>query len=220
MNLWQYRELINFAKSCAKLQKQAIQVHSQLPPKELLFTHQNSVIEEEARGELINGLIGDSAKQLWLERAEELGVRRIDEVWKKIENSVLQCPGLEQQSEYVVDDVQYEHIERQQKSIRYVEASIAKKLEKKVGGTALEHFLDWVSILHILNELKVSRNEQQVAFTMVYSVIWDWVADLWNIRKEYCLAHFIATVCAPLAYECGINDMGNVLSGITRGKYK
>lgn len=187
---------------------------------ESLWINNNKKMSEVEKKNQLESLLANHVIDKWKNRASTIGVLQIDNAWDAIERSVHQHPQFKIDHDCIEDDEQYERKQSLQKNLRYLEGSIQRKLSEKLPGSGFEHYMDWLKVLNILHELKTHKHEQLLAFSIVHNVLWNWAADLWNNKKERCLVHFIATVCAPLALECNFKEMHKILSGITRGEFK
>ena len=152
----------------------------------------------------------------WSERAKELGVWQFDGVWQGLlaSSRVLEDSSEETEHNAISSDQSYLEIEEHINALKYIERSIEKKIEPRLLGTGIEHSIDWIKILNILDYLEVDKAAKISAFSGCYITLWNWIAALWNDKSEYRLAHSIANECLPLARECGYEDFEVMLLDI------
>lgn len=153
----------------------------------------------------------------WTDRAKDLGIWNEEEAWQNIEKSIKQVI----QSKSGASSNEYDpEIERNFVNMRYVCSSVRRRLsESKTVGAGAQNFLDWFKLRQIMHELEKDTHVLETAFSMHHHLFWNWTADMWNQKKNRCLAHFIASICGPIAMECGHKDMGKILNGITASKF-
>jgi len=156
----------------------------------------------------------------WLERAQELGVWDLEEVKVRLNESVSRVLSIKSHSLVSADNNEYERLEQQHKNLQYVAQSVQGRLHAKSLGHGVQNYLDWLKIKSILHELSVDDGIHSAAFSSIHQIIWNWVADLWNHKRERSLVHFIASNCAPLALDNGHREMHEILQGLTLGRFK
>jgi len=223
INCWFYklriltqRELLTFCQQSLAELEQTQEVSTGEDPKIQLLQAQ-APLESELITSIREELSNLEQKERWLKRAEELGVKQVPESWDMLMDSINQCNKLKIESEVIESEQEYQRFEQLHKNLFYINASISKKLDKKMKGSSLPHLLDWLQVMHILQELQINKANQLQAFDRIHLTLWDWVADLWNIRKDRCLVHQIAMACHPLAIDIGNREFAKVLTDITSG---
>lgn len=159
-------------------------------------------------------------KSVWLERATQLGVWDLSQVESMLDKSVNNVIALKTGAVISQEDEQWEQFERHHKNLQYIMHSVENRLHSKSLGYGIQNYLDWMKIKTILHELAVDEGFQSAAFSSAHLTIWNWVADLWNIKKERCLVHFIASNCAPWARDNGFRQMHELMLGLTLGQFK
>lgn len=210
--------LVNFPKHLKASEKNNNNATDDKKPVEYLFSIQT--MEEDRVQHYHDKMLSDNQQSHWKKRAQELGVWQADEAWDEITHSVRRCLSQKSNTSNTRDDLQNEQIDKLQKNLHYICQSVSRRLESNDLGYGVQNFMDWIKIRQILYELKVDSIAFDTAFTTNHNIIWNWVADLWNIKKERCLAHFIANVCAPVAKDCGQHDFYDTLHGIVQGQFK
>ncbi len=210
--------LVNFPKRLKPCEQYNSNATDDKNPVEYLFSIQT--MEKDRIQHYRDKMLSDNQQSHWKKRAQELGVWQADEAWGDITHSVERCLSQKSNTCNTLDDQQNEQIDRLQKNLHYICQSVSRRLESSDLGYGAQNFMDWIKIRQILHELKVDRLAFDTAFTTNHNIIWNWVADLWNIKKERCLAHFIASVCAPIARDCAQHDFYDTLHGIVQGQFK
>lgn len=184
------------------------------------LTKAHTISEEEAASYQAR-ILSETNTLKWQQRAKELGAWQQEEAWQTIEKSVQQC--LSQKSSATLngaEDSQYfDNIDKQYKNLNYLGHSISRRLATKDLGHGAQNFLDWAKMEAILNDIASDPSAHISAFQSIENIIWNWVADLWNIKKERCLVHYICVKCSPLAFKTGNQELHNLLTGISRGEY-
>ncbi len=159
-------------------------------------------------------------KPVWLERATVLGVWDLHQAESLIDSSLNKVIALKTGTLISEEDEQWEHYERHHKNLQYIMQSVESRLQAKSLGHGIQNYLDWLKIKTILHELANDEGFQSAAFSSVHLTLWNWVADLWNIKKERCLVHFIASNCGPWARDNGYRQMHELMLGLTLGQFK
>ncbi len=190
------------------LQKQGHQL------SQLLFIEN---LAEDRVNTFKQALCNNANEEKWKARAKSLGVWDAEKAWQDIEKSVDRCLQLKSNT----NDGMYDpELERHFVNLRYVCESIGRRLNTKKLGAGVQNFLDWYKMQQIMEALKRDDAMLNSAFTANHHIIWNWVADLWNQKKHRCLAHYIASVCAPLASTNGHEEMSDILTGIVTGRFR
>jgi len=202
-------------------------------PVEQLFSVQT--LEQNKVAFYREKMLSPQQQAYWKSRAQEIGVWKVDQAWDEIAQSVERC--LSQKSQFPggqsgknqspqntlnqpLDDIQNEQVDKLQKNLHYICQSISRRLESENLAYGVQNYLDWIKIHQILNELKIDKLAFETAFIANHTTLWNWVAELWNNKKERCLAHYISNVCAPIAKECGQGEFYDTLHGIVQGEFK
>lgn len=182
---------------------------------------QLATVDEQTMATFQSRLLSTSQQQRWQQRAKELGAWQAEDAWQKIEQSVQLCltqkSGIDQTQNR--DEKRLDNIDHQYKNLNYLGHSIARRLHSKELGYGAQNFMDWSKMEAILNDIQSDPSAQISAFQSIENIIWNWVADLWNIRKERCLVHYICVKCGPLANQSGNKELHKLLTGITQGHY-
>ena len=218
--IMRFRKLIHFAKTQARMPPSPPAKNSAdaaKPKQQLLAT---APLEEAAKQSIREQLTGKEQQSLWEKRAAELGVHQPENSWANILSSIDECKQLKAHSASLDTQQDYDRFEEYHKKLHYIRGSIQQKLDKNMQGPGLPHFLDWLQVLQILEAMQSNKPNQHQAFDSIHVTLWDWVADLWNVRKDRCLAHQIAFACHTLAVETGNEDFARVLSGIYSAEYQ
>ncbi|HED33138.1 MAG TPA: hypothetical protein ENJ08_02825 [Gammaproteobacteria bacterium] len=210
--------LVNFPKHLKATEKHSKDTTDRQSSVEYLFSTQ--AMEQDRAQRYREIMLSESQQSHWKKRAQTLGVWQADQAWNDIARSVERCLSQKTNTITHLDDSQNEQIDKLQKNLHYICQSISRRRETEDLGYGVQNFMDWIKIRQILHELKVDSIAFDTAFITNHNIIWNWVADLWNIKKERCLVHFIASVCAPIAIDCGQKDFYDTLQGIVQGKYK
>jgi len=165
-------------------------------------------------------LINQEQEMHWKNRAKQLGSWELDKSWNTITQSIEQCLISKVHSQQNINQISHDELDRLHKNLHYICQSIERRLDTKDKSSGIQNYLDWMKIRQHLELLKVDELALASAFSENHAVIWNWVAELWNNKKERCLVHYISTICAPLAKEYGPHELYETLYGITMGKYK
>jgi len=164
----------------------------------------------------LNALSSEDQRIRWWNRAKELGVWQPEEAWDAVTNSINLYRPNKNITEEALDNSSYEFIEQQHQTIRYICQSIDKKVNSTSVGSGAEHSLDWLNYMESLNNLGAYKSAQLSAFSTTHTSIWNWVASLWNDKKEYSLAFIIASHSLPYATECGLSEFEKSLTFINK----
>lgn len=187
-------------------------------PLELLQS--NPELSTEQQEKCRGALLRPEQHQKWLARARDLGVWNENEAWESISTSVEKQLSLANQSGQIEDDENYLKAERSYKNLHYLVQSIERRVDEKSLGSAVQNFQDWMKVQALLQDLASDDQLYETAFSTHHAVLWQWVADQWNVSKQHCLVHFISDVSAPIASRCGHNDFYELLRGLTLAEYK
>ncbi len=211
LRAWRYGAVIRYAQAWRRDQR--ARTGKEMTPLQRLWC------EPGSSGSLPTALLSPAERLRWEDRALALGVRQFDTVWQPLTESVRRASGSDDQRRELTQ-AEYDYITHQHKTLHYLTRALEKKLASKKFGNSVECYLDWLRILQALDNLKPYSHAQLTAFSAIHRVLWDWGADLWNKQNQRCLVHFVATYCAPLAQNCGHQEMFEVFSGLSQGKYK
>lgn len=77
-------------------------------------------------------------------------------------------------------------------------------------------FQEWLNFIETYGQLSVNDHSRYEAYSIVESVVWNWMADLWNIRTEKQLAFMMCSYMYPHAKEFqseAVEVYGKVLRG-------
>ena len=169
--------------------------------------------------ELITLLGNPSSKNQWSARAQELGVWQVEELWQKIDSRLHSFESSDNQSGLIADEERYQELENHHKALKYLERSIESRIEPNISGNTSLHLIDWLKVLEIMSELEVDNSAELTAFSNIHNTLWNWIAGLWNDKKEHRLAVHIATWCIPRAKKCGYTDFLETLHFVTGNVY-
>lgn len=211
ITLWRYPALRHFLKSQKSI---LLNRDDSSEPTDALLDLWQSRTEPAL---LYRMLTNTESRNQWCMRAAEIGVQNTEAAWSRIERSVAQATHQNSKNGGVLSTSEREHIEHRCKTLYYLTHTIEKKRAEKLKDHGIYHFLDWWRILQILNDLEPYKDTQLLAFSNMHNTLWNWVADLWNIKKERCLAHFIAGTCAPYAERAGITRMHEIMCNVASG---
>ena len=156
----------------------------------------------------------------WCDRAEALGCWDRNYMLTELSKSVKTLVSTKLGSSLSEDDDSYYQLEQQHKSLNYVAQNVQNRLNSGSIGCGIQNYMDWMTMKNILKDLSMNEEVHAVVFTSIHNLIWNWVAALWNDKKERSLVHFIATDCMPHASKNGLKDFHKLLLGITLNQYK
>lgn len=179
-----------------------------------------SGVNTNVKIDAVQALITDAEQSRWVIRAKELGLVDPEQAWLQITKSVHRYQQALTGKVDLADDRQYAESEHRKKYLQYLAQSIVRRKEARGRYDVSRDFSDWLAILQKMTEQNASSESQSELFYLIHGVIWNWVADLWNIRRQRGLAYFIAVKCTPLARDAGCRELRDILSGIALGDYK
>lgn len=78
-------------------------------------------------------------------------------------------------------------------------------------------FQEWLNFVSVYEQLAVDDNDRYEAYSLVEGVVWNWMADLWNIKKERQLAFVMCGYMNPHAREFG-SEASRVYEQVLRGE--
>jgi hypothetical protein len=191
-----------------------------LPALWLMRPHQRRSKDKHWYLEQFSKKLSDESRIYWLRRSRELDVWNPEQSWKNIVASVhryatLSASGMEGNNTDPNDAK-----EQRFKHLKYIGDSIERRLEKHKTTYGIGDFLDWMNIWQNLSALKPNEQDLNTAFTAIHDTLWSWIVLMWNKKTNRCLAHHMATVCAPIADACGLEDFHDTLRGIEMGFYR
>ncbi|WP_226664351.1 hypothetical protein [Microbulbifer aggregans] len=101
--------------------------------------------------------------------------------------------------------------------LRYQARSIYRRQASKQLQAGSVEFQEWLNFVSAYEQLASDKNDRYEAYSLVEGVIWNWMADLWNIKKERHLAFMICGYMNPHAQEFG-SEAGQVYKQVLEGK--
>lgn len=185
----------------------------------LIRPHQRRNKDKHWYLEQFSEKLSDESRNYWIRRSRELDIWNPEQSWKNIEASVHRYASLAT-SERDTGKLEPDDAKEQRfKNLKYISDSIERRLEIQKTTFGIGDFLDWMNIWQNLSALKADEQDLNTAFTMIYDTLWSWIVLMWNKKTNRCLAHYMATVCAPIADACGLEDFHDTLRGIEMGLY-
>jgi len=179
----------------------------------------NSKLAELNRTNYRGCLLNTEAQKRWRLRSQQLGVWDEGEAWQKIEQTVLRTLPEESASDAIADEQAYQLMEQKYKKLHYLLQAIERRLDADEVGSGAQNFIDWLHVRALLLELATSKHFTDTAFSSNHEILWQWVADLWNVAKQHCLVHFMAGIFEPMAKQNGYTEFHALLHGLTRAEY-
>ncbi|WP_250461812.1 hypothetical protein [Microbulbifer litoralis] len=96
----------------------------------------------------------------------------------------------------------------------------AQSIQRRQAGGDLQagsmEFREWLHFTAVYEQLADDDNDRYEAYSLVEGVVWNWMADLWNIKKERHLAFVMCGYMNPHAREFG-SEASKVYEQVLRG---
>lgn len=179
----------------------------------------NGQLTDSNRNSYRQCLLSAEVQQRWRLRSEQLGVWDENEAWRQVQQTVLRALPEESAGDAIADEQAYQLMEQKYKKLHYLLQAIERRLDADEVGSGVQNFLDWLHVRNLLLELSASDHFAGTAFSSNHEILWQWVADLWNVAKQHCLVHFMAGIFEPMAKQNGYTEFHTLLHGLTRAEY-
>lgn len=101
--------------------------------------------------------------------------------------------------------------------LRYHAQSIQRRQASGDLQAGPVEFQEWLNFVSVYEQLTVDDNDRYEAYSLVEGVVWNWMADLWNIKKERQLAFVMCGYMNPHAREFG-SEASRVYEQVLRGE--
>jgi len=153
---------------------------------------------------------------VWKQRAQALHCRAPDAAVAGIERSLATISG-NAATDQPMTGVSGQDIEEALARLRYHAESIHRRQtggDLQVGSV---EFQEWLNFISIYEQLTSDRNDRYEAYSLVEIIVWNWMADLWNIKKERHLAFLMCGYMNPHAREFG-SEASRVYEQVLRGE--
>ncbi|MFV8780844.1 hypothetical protein ACNKU7_00345 [Microbulbifer sp. SA54] len=145
----------------------------------------------------------------WKARAQTLHCRNPDAAIAAIEQSVTDASGNSMAAPVPGEDA----LTR----LRYHARSIHRRQASKQLQAGSIEFQEWLNFVSVYGQLAHDDNDRYEAYSLVEGVVWNWMADLWNIKKERHLAFMMCGYMNPHAQEFG-SEAGRVYKQVLNGE--
>ncbi|TXR51390.1 hypothetical protein [Reinekea thalattae] len=176
----------------------------------------NSLTQQQNE-KLTSALFSEQQKLQWQQRAEQLGSWDTQTSWDSIQQSVQRLLIKKTQdsaSQPQQSEQDYEQIDRTYKSLLYLTRNINSQLEDKTLKGSASSFLEFKKVLKLLEELSTDKQAYFAAIHNIDGILWNWIAHLWNKKKDQSLVHFMCMNCIPLANSIGNQRFLDIINEI------
>lgn len=150
----------------------------------------------------------------WTSRAAALGCRDTTGAVEAVRASVRSCLAHGDTS-VLDDDAQAQALDLQFEKLRFLTRAITRRQESQQlmpGNLEFEEFLNFCELLHSFTGSQTVRYQ---AYAIAEHAVWNWMADLWNLRLERGLAYFMCGAMIVPASEFG-SEAARVYNQILR----
>ncbi|WP_308364965.1 MULTISPECIES: hypothetical protein [unclassified Microbulbifer] len=153
---------------------------------------------------------------VWKERAQALHCREPEAAVAGIERSLATISG-NAATDQPMTNASGQDTEEALTRLRFHAESIHRR---QTGGhlqAGSVEFQEWLNFIAVYEQLANDSNDRYEAYSLVEVIVWNWMADLWNIKKERHLAFMMCGYMNPHAREFG-SEASRVYEQVLAGK--
>ncbi|WP_444928931.1 hypothetical protein ACJJIF_13805 [Microbulbifer sp. SSSA002] len=152
----------------------------------------------------------------WEKRAQALHCRDPQAALDTLVKSLTSALGNSSAPD-AVDDSSEQVIDEAMTRLRYQVRSIYRRQTSRRLQAGSVEFQEWLNLMSLYEQLAVDCNDRFAAYSLVESVVWNWMADLWNRKRERQLAFFICGYMNPDARKFN-SEASEVYEQVLKGK--
>ena len=146
-------------------------------------------------------LLPENWRHKWRRRAELLHCRDAD---ASLENIVMSLGAMSQLSEDSQGGERDEEAaDYALTRIRYLANAIRVRQESGKLQSGMVEFQEWLNLSEVFEALIDDSNMDFQAFSILEYTVWNWMADLWNIKAEKSLSYMLCSYMHPYASKFG-----------------
>lgn len=212
LRVYRYRSLYTLPSD---LSVDSSEVSPEVAGSMIAFWQSKHELKTKWDGSAREAYLNAHAREKWTKRAHELGIWQKDRAWETLNASIQKEVGADEID--LSDDALFEKMDRQYKHVNYLAAAVERRLQEKRKSTGGQDFIDWMRILQCFNEMQDNRYQRGQAFNSNHHLVWRWMAELWNKRKQQSLAYFMCVACLPLTEDAGCKELRDVMLGVVAG---
>lgn len=150
----------------------------------------------------------------WTSRAAALGCRDVENAVEAVRTSVRTC--LAHGDTSVLDnDAQAQALDIQFEKLRFLARAIIRRQEGRQLMTGSLEFEEFLNFHELLSAFVGSQTVRYQAYAIAEHAVWNWMADLWNLRRERGLPFFMCGAMVVPASEFG-SEAARVYNQILR----
>lgn len=153
---------------------------------------------------------------VWKARAQALHCREPESAVARIEQSLAVISG-SRAADQPLSTASGRDNEEALTRLRYHAQSIHRRLADRRLQTGSVEFQEWLNFIAVYEQLANDSNDRFEAYSLVEGIVWNWMADLWNIKKERHLAFMICGYMNPHAREFG-SEASRFYEQVLRGE--
>lgn len=160
----------------------------------------------------------ESFKKKWLERVSELSNFNQEKILATLEESISDFLSV-RGGVNIESDAVYEEIEHGLSRIRILMNAVEKRRVQRALLNGNYEFKEWLRIHTLIRSLSQYDQIDTQVYYLVRDISWNWVADLYNIKKEKGLAFLISKSLRPLVVKHGDNELAKILYGVYSNEF-
>jgi hypothetical protein len=163
--------------------------------------------------------LSTQAADEWMPRIQVLSCFNGQAVYERLERSVQDVISLRSGEGDLESEAAMQQRENAFKLLQIKIAAMVNRTEHHKLMTGIQEYEEFLAIVRVAERLGKDEHTRAQAFFHMRSPCWNWIAEMWNNKKDRPLAYLAGNYLAPLAKQFGDTEAFDFFTGIVTNRF-